>query len=87
MRVVVVWRGNTEYAREVTEWMEDFRKFTGKSVESMDPDTIEGEIFVRARDIMQYPAVVVVKDDGVVVREFKGTPLPQFEDVSYYING
>ena len=85
MRVVVVWRDYTEYAREVTSWMEDFKKFTGKEVESLDPDSIEGEIFVKARDIVQYPTVVVTKDDGVVVREFKGTPLPQFEDVSYFL--
>lgn len=85
MRVVVVWRDNTEYAREVISWMEEFERATGKSIESLSPDSIDGEIFVRARDIMQYPTVVVVKDDGIVVREFKGTPLPQFEDVSYFL--
>ena len=85
MRVVCVWKDNTDYAREVTDWMEEFRKETGRDVESLDPESIQGEIFVRARDILQFPAVVALSDDGAVLNEWKGTPMPQFDDVLYYV--
>ena len=85
MKVVVLWRDNTDYAREVMMWMEDFKHHTGKEVESLDPDTVEGEIFARARDIMEYPSVVAVSDDGVVLKHWRGTPMPQIEEVSYYV--
>ena len=85
MKVAVVWKDNTDYAREVTDWIQEFEQDTGKTVESIDPESIEGEIFVRARDMLEFPAVVALADDGTVLREWKGTPLPQFDEVSYYV--
>ena len=84
MKVVVVWRDNTDYARELTDWIRDFEHTTGKQVESLDPDTVDGEIFVRARDIMEYPAIVAVADDGRVLKKWSGKKLPQIDDVSYF---
>lgn len=84
MRLVMVWRDNTDYAREVLDWMRDFEHETGKKVESLDPDTAEGEMFVRARDIVEYPAVVAVDNDGRVLKMWAGRHLPQINDVSYY---
>lgn len=85
MRVVCVYRDNTEYAREVTDWLSDFEKYTGSSVETLDPDSIEGEIFCKARDIVEYPSVVAVADDGSILHLWRGTPMPQIEEVSYYV--
>lgn len=85
MRVVCVWKDNTDYAREVTDWMTEFHRETGKEVESLDPESIEGEIFVRSRDMLEYPSVVALADDGAVLHEWKGTPLPQFDEVLYYV--
>ena len=85
MRVAIVWKDQTDYAREVIDWMEEFKKETGEDVESIDPETVEGELFVRARDIVQYPEVVAMSDDGGVLREWKGTPLPQFDEVRYFV--
>ena len=85
MRVVVVWKDNTDYAREVIEWIDGFERATDKKVESLDPDTIEGEIFVTSRDMLEYPSVVALDDSGRVLREWKGTPLPQFDQVFYFV--
>lgn len=84
MRLVCVWRDNTDYAREVITWLSDFQHHTGMDVESLDPDTVEGESFVRARDIMEFPSVVAVADDGRVLRLWRGTPMPQIDEVAYY---
>ena len=85
MRVVCVFRDNTDYAREVIDWLADFEKFTGSKVEALDPDSIEGEIFCKARDIVEYPSVVAVSDDGQILKLWRGTPMPQIEEVSYYV--
>jgi hypothetical protein len=85
MKIVVVWRDNTDYAREVIDWTREFETETNRKVESLDPDTTEGEIFVRARDIVQYPSVVVVDDRGAILRMWAGTPLPSFDEVVYYL--
>ncbi len=85
MRVVCVYRDNTEYAREVTDWLVDFEKFTGYKAEALDPDSIEGETFCKARDIVEYPSVVAVADNGSILKLWRGTPMPQIEEVSYYV--
>lgn len=87
MRLVVLWNEETDYAREVREWLRDFEHDTGYAPESLDPETREGESFAGAYDILQYPAVVVTDDDGKMQQLWKGTPMPQIEAVSYYYNG
>lgn len=60
MRIVIVVKKQSEYYREAVEWQGDFQRETRREVELIDPETMEGEIFASARDIVQYPAVVVL---------------------------
>ena len=85
MKVVCLYRDDTDYAREVTDWMQEFTRETGREVEVMDPDSVEGEIFTKAHDILQFPMLVAVTNDGVVHEKWGGTPLPQFDEVVYYL--
>lgn len=82
---MVIFRDNTDYARELSTWMEDFKHETGKEIEILDPDTVEGEAFIRPRDIMEFPAIVAVDDDGRVLKIWRGKKLPRINDVSYYM--
>ena len=85
MRIVVVWKDNTEYAREVTDWIREMERKVGSGkIESVNPDTVEGEIFCTPREIMEFPVGMALKSDGATVREWVGSPLPQPEDVAYY---
>lgn len=82
MRVVMVCRDNTEYTREATDWMEEFKRETGIDVEWEDPETIHGEIFATHHDIVQYPTLCVMRDDSKMLQKWVGK-LPQFEEVTY----
>jgi hypothetical protein len=84
MRVVVVYKDFTEYAREVTDYLRDFQKITGHELETLDPESTEGEIFCRAHDIVEYPTIVALTSSGQVQHIWKGRPLPSFNEVSYY---
>ena len=85
MRVVIVVKRESEYFREAEEWQMDFSRETGNEVEMIDPETIEGEIFASTRDIMQYPSIVVLGGNGEVIKKWSGSPLPQFDQVSYVL--
>lgn len=85
MRVVCVWKENTDYAREVREWLADYKAHTGNEVESLDPETIDGEIFARAHDVVEYPSILAVDDSSKTLKMWRGTPLPQIDEVSYYV--
>ena len=85
MRLVILWNEETDYAREVRDWLRDFDADTGgKDIESLDPQTIEGESFAKAYDIVQYPAIVVTDNDGRLLQIWKGTPLSQTDQVAFW---
>ena len=46
MRIVIVVKTHSEYFREAEEWGVEYQRETGREVELIDPETIEGEIFV-----------------------------------------
>jgi len=84
MRVVVVYKDNTDYTRTVTDYLRDFERQTGRTLDPIDPDSLEGEIFCRTYGIMEYPTVVALSDDSVMRNMWPGLPLPTISEVSYY---
>ena len=42
MRVVVVYRTESDYARRVIDFLHDFNRQTGHTIEEIDPDSAEG---------------------------------------------
>lgn len=84
MRVVVVARDNTDYARPVDTFMSDFARQTGRTLEIMSPDTPSGDSFCRTYDIVEYPTMVALSDSGQMQQIWRGLPLPTISEVSYY---
>ena len=87
MRVVIVWKDFTDYSREVIDWTREFKRRTGKELENLDPDTKDGESFARTYDIVQYPTIIAVSDDGREQKRWVGAPLPLINEVSFYTLG
>ncbi|MFV0485140.1 MAG: hypothetical protein ACK5MU_02865 [Candidatus Saccharimonadales bacterium] len=86
MRVVVVWKDYTDYSREVIDWLREFKRRTGVDLESLDPDTREGESFARTYDILQYPTVIAVAGhNGAEQKRWSGTPMPLIDEVNFYV--
>lgn len=85
MKTIVVYKDDTDYAREVTEYLDDFTRQTGHRLETIDPDTKEGTDFCRAYDIVEYPSIVALSDDGNLQNLWRGLPLPTISEVSYYV--
>lgn len=85
MRVVVVYKDQSDYSREVNDYLRDFERQTGHVLETLDPDTREGTSFCQAYDIVEYPTIIAISDDGVMQNMWRGTPLPTISEVSYYV--
>lgn len=84
MRVVIVAQPDTDYSRSIETFVEDFARQTGKILEQLDPDSLEGEQFCRAYDIVEYPTMIALSDDGQMQAMWTGTALPTISEVSYY---
>lgn len=85
MRVVVVFKENTDYAREVLDYLRDFENQTGRTLETLDPESPAGVDFTRAYDLLQFPSLIALSDDGQLQNLWQGRPLPTISEVSYYV--
>lgn len=84
MKVVVVYKDESDHAREVIDYMRDFEHQTGHKIEVIDPDTPAGDSFCRAYGVVEYPTVLALSDDSQMQSMWRGRPLPTIHEVSYY---
>jgi hypothetical protein len=85
MRAVVIYKEESDHAREVMDYLRDFARQTGHELETLNPDTADGADFCRTYDIVEYPTIVALSDDGVLQNLWRGRPLPTITEVSYYV--
>lgn len=85
MRTLIVYKEQSDHAREVIDYLRDFARQTGHTIETLDPDTRDGASFCRTYDIVEYPSVVAMSDDGKLQNLWRGRPLPTISEVSYYV--
>lgn len=84
MRVVVLTKERTDYARQVETFLVDFKRVTGRELEVIDPESPDGVGFCRAYDILQFPSMIALGNDGQMLHIWKGLPFPTINEVSYY---
>lgn len=82
-RVVCVFRDNQDYSRTVFEWLENFRRQTGREIEVLDPDVDTG--FCETYDIVEYPSIVALGANGDVRALWRGREMPLINEVLYYM--
>lgn len=83
MRVVVIYKNDSEHARDVIDFMRDLKHQTGYDLEEMDPDTREGADMCRTYDVVEYPSILALDSDGVMQTMWRGM-LPTISEVGYY---
>lgn len=85
MKVLVLYRPNSEHGRITEEFIHDFqRRHQGERVEVLNIDTREGSATASLYDVMQYPAILVLQDNGYVSRVWEGSSLPLMDEVASY---
>lgn len=85
MRTFIVYKPESDHARSVITFLHDFTKQTGKTLETVDPETADGASVCRMYDVVEYPSIVVVDGDGIIQNIWRGLPLPTISEVSYYV--
>ncbi len=83
MRVICIFRDNQDYSRAITEWLEDFRRQTGREIETMNPD--ENTNFCETYGIVEYPTILALGESGDVRAIWRGKSLPLINEVLYYM--
>ena len=84
MKIIVVYKDESDHAREVREFIHDFERRTGVEIEVRDPEHRDNEFFLRAYDIVEYPTLLATDHSGQMLHMWRGRPLPTIDEVSYY---
>jgi thioredoxin-like negative regulator of GroEL len=86
MKVVMLYRPNSESARKVEEFAHDLEHQHQAKIELVSLDTRAGASAASLYGVMQNPAILVLGNDGRLIREWQGSNLPLKNEVSYYMH-
>jgi hypothetical protein len=88
MKVLVLYRPNSEYARVVEEFVQGLQKrhnVDERHLKVLDYDSREGSATASMYDVMTQPSIVVIGNDGGYVKSWDGAHLPLLEEVAGYV--
>ena len=87
MKVLVLYRPNSEHARKVEEFLRDLEHehdIDGKSLEILDVDSRDGIATASMYDVMSTPAIIVTDNIGSYIKSWIGEELPLMRDIAAY---
>jgi hypothetical protein len=84
MKVVILYRNNSEHEQAVREFEHEYTHRTGRQLTLMDVDTKDGAELASLYDIVRYPAVLATTDNGAMLQLWQGESLPLMNEVMYY---
>ena len=84
--MLILYRPNSEHDTEVQSFVRDFQRRyeAGRKIELVSLDTRDGAATADLYGVTNYPAILVVGDDGVMVSLWQGRPLPLMDEVAGY---
>lgn len=87
MKVLLLYRPNSEHARMIEEFVHDFTKIhSDRGITLVSLDTRDGVSTALLYDVMRYPAILALGDDGQLLKEWQGEELPLMNEVAYYVH-
>ena len=84
MKVIIVYRPNSEFARRVEEFAHEFEKRHNIKPTLIDVDGREGLAILATYDILQHPAILVTREGGELLHHWTGDALPAMGEVASY---
>lgn len=81
----MLYRPNSEHSRKVEDYVKNFIKINrDRKIDLVSLDTREGSATASIYDVVEYPAVLALSDDGSVLRNWQGEQMPLINDLAYY---
>ena len=84
MKLLILYRPASEHETEVESYVRDFQRRyeSGKKIEMVSLNTRDGAATASLYDIVSYPAILVIGDDGSLVSFWQGLPFPLMDEVA-----
>ena len=88
MKIVMLYRPNSEHERLVLDYVRDYRIFKGSegNIELMSLDTREGAAMASLYDVLMYPAVLALANDGQLMKLWADGSMPLLNEIDQYLS-
>lgn len=86
MKVLILYRPESEHASHVESFVRDFQHQhdLGDRLEMVSVNTRDGSATASLYDIWAFPSIIVIADDGRPINTWQGEPLPLMSEVASY---
>lgn len=85
MRTIILYRPNSEKAGMAEDYKRDFEiKHQDKKIDLVSLDTVEGSEMAKLYDIVRYPAILAISNDGQLLKVWQDLPWPVLDEVAAY---
>lgn len=83
--MLILYRPISEHGRRIEQFIHDFEVKEGSvNVEVLDVDTRDGMATASLYDIMSYPAIMVLQNDGYMHKLWQGGEIPLMDELAAY---
>lgn len=86
MKLLILYHPDNEFATSVENFAKECSKHTTKVVETISLETLEGARLVDVYALVEYPSILVLRDDGQMVKLWQGPDLPLVSEVIGELN-
>lgn len=87
MKAMIFYRTHSEHERTVEEYVRDFARHTGKELPTVDVNSRDGTYLAQLYDIVKFPSIIALDDQGQMLQTWDSDMLPRFDEVSFYVEG
>lgn len=85
MKAAILYKPNTESESSVQEYVRGFEHQTGRKIELIDAESVEGVQKAITYDVLQYPAIVALREDGSFIEAWvERDKWPTVSELSLY---
>ena len=84
MKICILYHPESDHARTVETFKHELERQHGIMAELVSLESQAGADMARLYDIVQYPAVVALRDNGGLAQTWVGETLPLMNEVAAY---
>jgi len=82
---MVIYRPSSEHGRMVDSFIREFQsRYPQVRIETLNIDSRDGIATATLYDIVQYPAIMVLQDNGFAQNIWQGEQLPLMDEIFAY---
>jgi hypothetical protein len=86
MTICILYHPESEFARSVEEYAHDFERERGEPIELISLESTKGAEIARLYDVVQYPALLAIAEDGQLQKVWQGEVMPLKDEVAGYLH-